>query len=840
MSEKSLKERFQEKLDGSRWTGSTNNIGYPKMKVDGEMVLGSHVALQLAGRKVPTGGPAGGKIVMHKDNNKLNLSPSNLAVGTHKANLKQMRDEGRDRPRGVHQEPDEKVAIDIRRAVLPEMGSVMGKYLNPAQVAANPLASGLARGRPHLLVEKPLSELRAMAGNMRDFAGKPELIEQAANALQKNTRRHELTHYLRGKAGKMEGVGQPGIRNVLRTGREELIAYTKGVDAFDKMGPQYVSQAAKGVIPGAVASVREAYPQGVAHAALGGTLKPVRDLAQRFGLMKQGHDIDILKFAFKLQDAKSVAQAVKSKIVKPGHAVAAGPSYLPRHAEALGDATRIGKAMGLPRGVTTAAVQETMQNVGNLGGRITWPRKGDATSFLRHGMEEEGAGLQHASEYLKDLPTSVTAQLQASVQHNKDKLNALRSVRSPADRQIMDGLIKSHELAEATVRPQMGFAHFGHRSPKVILQEQNAVATLPPGSTVGPAMTALRRGKESEVLKSVGVDYGAKRYSRHAVKHLSNDIEQASLKQFKDAYPDGKIAFKLQGHAEFQGIQIAIENRKGSVRKGTDKDGKPWRTVMRMPYGFVKGTKGADGEEIDCYIGPHKNAPNVYAVHQHKSDGTGYDEDKLIFGVRSKEEASKRYLQHYNSDKFLGPVKEVPVERLKEMLSTGKKLEKIALLNNMNPYARKMLIGGVVGAVTGAAAGAGHEYVHQPPPSPTSFWAQALDNQGADFMEHGGERVHHTVGREELVSRVSNVAKSGDRVASRHALPGESVWHTDRHIMVEVPRPDKDVVGRVAPLVMHADRRMGVEAALELARSKAKEKLASISSSLCTRVLRRG
>lgn len=432
MSEKSLKERFQEKLQGSRWTGSTNNIGYPKMKVDGEMVLGSHVALRLAGRKVPTGGPAGGKIVMHKDNNKLNLSPSNLAVGTHKANLKQMRDEGRDRPRGVHQEPDEKVAIDIRRAVLPEMGSVMGKYLNPAQVAANPLASGLARGRPHLLVEKPLSELRAMAGNMRDFAGKPELIDQAANALQKNTRRHELTHYLRGKAGKMEGVGQPGLRNVLRTGREELIAYTKGVDAFDKMGPQYVSQAAKGVIPGAVASVREAYPQGVAHAALGGTLKPVRDLAQRFGLMKQG-GIDILKFAF-----------------------------------------------------------------------------------------------------------------------------------------------------------------------------------------------------------------------------------------------------KLQGHTEFQGIPIAIENRKGSVRKGTDKDGKPWRTVMKMPYGFIKGSKGADGEDIDCYVGPHKDAPNAYVVHQRKSDGTGYDEDKILFGLRNKEEATKGYLAHYNSDKFLGPVKEVPVERLKEMLSTGKKLEKIS------------------------------------------------------------------------------------------------------------------------------------------------------------------
>ena len=126
MSEKSLKERFQEKLDGSRWIGSTNNIGYPKMKVDGEMVLGSHVALQLAGRKVPTGGPAGGKIVMHKDNNKLNLSPSNLAVGTHKENLKQMRDEGRDRPRGVHQEPDEKTAGPKEIAELVALGLAPG------------------------------------------------------------------------------------------------------------------------------------------------------------------------------------------------------------------------------------------------------------------------------------------------------------------------------------------------------------------------------------------------------------------------------------------------------------------------------------------------------------------------------------------------------------------------------------------------------------------------------------------------------------------------------------------------------------------------------------------
>ena len=135
---------------------------------------------------------------------------------------------------------------------------------------------------------------------------------------------------------------------------------------------------------------------------------------------------------------------------------------------------------------------------------------------------------------------------------------------------------------------------------------------------------------------------------------------------------------KLRGHTVVSGIPIAIEKRIGDIRSGVGADGVKWKTRLSMAYGYIKGSKGADGEDIDCYVGPHKDAPNAYVVHQRKSDGTGYDEDKVILGLRNKEEATKGYLAHYNSDKFLGPVKEVPVERLKEMLSTGKKLEKIS------------------------------------------------------------------------------------------------------------------------------------------------------------------
>jgi hypothetical protein len=95
-----------KKEDGKwNWTGSVNNDGYPKMKDEGELRLSSHLVLEQNGTKVPEG-----KVVMHKDNDPKNIAPGNLRVGTQVQNLKQMRDEGRDRPRGVAQEPDVKQA----------------------------------------------------------------------------------------------------------------------------------------------------------------------------------------------------------------------------------------------------------------------------------------------------------------------------------------------------------------------------------------------------------------------------------------------------------------------------------------------------------------------------------------------------------------------------------------------------------------------------------------------------------------------------------------------------------------------------------------------------------
>lgn len=155
-----------------------------------------------------------------------------------------------------------------------------------------------------------------------------------------------------------------------------------------------------------------------------------------------------------------------------------------------------------------------------------------------------------------------------------------------------------------------------------------------------------------------------------------------------------KKGYKLQGHTEVQGIPVAIENRKGSVRKGKDKDGHEWRTKMKHPYGYIVGTKGADGEPVDAYVGPDKEAPKAYVVHQHKPDGTGYDEDKVMLGFKDKTEARKAFLKHYDSDKFLGPISIVTMERLRELVAAKRKMVKIstatsAFLDEMGKLAQK-------------------------------------------------------------------------------------------------------------------------------------------------------
>lgn len=140
----------------------------------------------------------------------------------------------------------------------------------------------------------------------------------------------------------------------------------------------------------------------------------------------------------------------------------------------------------------------------------------------------------------------------------------------------------------------------------------------------------------------------------------------------------------------FQGLLISIENRKGSVRSGVDPNGHEWRTKMHCDYGYIRGSLGVDGDQVDCYVGPDKDADTAYVVHQRKAGKwTEFDEDKVMLGFTSEDAAKSAYLKQYDDPRFLGPITAMPMDEFKrKVLATfdrPKMIKAILFFKAKNP-----------------------------------------------------------------------------------------------------------------------------------------------------------
>lgn len=131
-------------------------------------------------------------------------------------------------------------------------------------------------------------------------------------------------------------------------------------------------------------------------------------------------------------------------------------------------------------------------------------------------------------------------------------------------------------------------------------------------------------------------------------------------------------ARKLHKRYEFQGLQVSVETRKGAYRHWRDRDGKEGKTLMLYDYGYIRGTKGADKEHLDCYVGPNPKADKVYVVNQRRvTDWRKFDEHKVMLGFDSEKAAKEAYLKHYTDDRFFGSITEMTMERFKRWAFDG-------------------------------------------------------------------------------------------------------------------------------------------------------------------------
>jgi len=205
---------------------------------------------------------------------------------------------------------------------------------------------------------------------------------------------------------------------------------------------------------------------------------------------------------------------------------------------------------------------------------------------------------------------------------------------------------------------------------------------------------------------------------------------------------------------------ISIETGAGQVRRGVDADGKPWEVTMPVPYGRIKGTKGADGQPLDIFIGPEPSSPHVFIVDQHHNHG-GFDEHKIMAGFPGPDAALRAYADSYNDQgaNRIGHVTALTPEQFRDWLKG----------DTTQPLKRTFSeeeIGNLFDEIVGVASA---EKGEEPGPSPDEM-------SGSSQLPHAlsdGGRSPGRAGAEKEGSASTAAPREGDVIspAKVHAEP---------------------------------------------------------------------
>lgn len=146
--------------------------------------------------------------------------------------------------------------------------------------------------------------------------------------------------------------------------------------------------------------------------------------------------------------------------------------------------------------------------------------------------------------------------------------------------------------------------------------------------------------------------------------------EQAKAVDQNPTEPQKLAGNYRKGHVKVHGLDISIENPRGSWRTGGP-EGKKWRARLPHHYGYIRKTEGADGDHVDVFIGPHLKAPNVFVIDQHHLDGRGWDEHKCMIGFGSKKQAIEAYKKAFSDGRGkerIGHVETMTIDHFKHWL----------------------------------------------------------------------------------------------------------------------------------------------------------------------------
>ena len=245
--------------------------------------------------------------------------------------------------------------------------------------------------------------------------------------------------------------------------------------------------------------------------------------------------------------------------------------------------------------------------------------------------------------------------------------------------EIFDGLDKNGGNAEDAIW------HIIHRGAEIAAPTQDLGSrSAEGGSPVGAPQDGGRPVQpEVNARSEEGSQPGSENGQRRDVSETQSvdapiDSEQVALAaaEVNTAPTDAQKEagnFK-KGRIKFAGFDITIENPKDSIRSKTGKDGKKWSVKMPAHYGDIKRTEGADGDNIDVYVGEKADAGTVFVVDQMDAQTGKFDEHKAFLGFGSEAEVIEAHNAAFSDGK--GPqrrstITEMPIEEFKAWVKDG-------------------------------------------------------------------------------------------------------------------------------------------------------------------------
>lgn len=176
---------------------------------------------------------------------------------------------------------------------------------------------------------------------------------------------------------------------------------------------------------------------------------------------------------------------------------------------------------------------------------------------------------------------------------------------------------------------------------------------------------------------------------------LQSSIEAAEAETDTNPTDGQKEAGNYKkGHVKVAGFNISIEQPRGSVRSGTDANGKKWSVTMNNTYGYMTDNVGADGDHLDVFLSNDIDSwdqQNVYVVDQFNDDGT-FDEHKVLLGFNGKDDATDAYYSNYDEswrNRKLA-IYEVPMDIFKKWIeSSNRKMKPISRYSLFKDYQLK-------------------------------------------------------------------------------------------------------------------------------------------------------